>query len=364
MLVDKVREVMAGFRIPADFRVAVPYGSGHINDTFAVTMSQGGVPIRYIVQRINSRIFKRPDLLMDNILRVTAAARKQMQPAEDATRQTLTVIPSVDGLPYVCDLDGGYWRAYVFVENSCSHDEVKTAQQAYQAARAFGRFQQTVAEMGGERLHETIADFHNTPMRMVALEQAIKDDACDRAAGCKAEIDFALSRRDEACTLVNMLKAGELPERITHNDTKINNVLFDAGSGEGICVIDLDTVMPGLVHYDFGDMVRTAASTAAEDETDLSAVIVRLDLFEALLRGYLDAASGFLTPAEKEMLPFSGKLITLEIGIRFLTDYLQGDTYFKTKRPAHNLDRCRNQFQRVRSIDAQYEKMLRLLATI
>lgn len=362
MLVDQVREVVAAFRIPADFVLAVPYGSGHINDTFAVTMSQGGTPVRYIVQRINDRIFKRPDLLMENILRVTAAARTQMQSAADATRQTLTVIPAVDGAPYVRDADGHYWRAYVFVENSCSVDEVETPEQAYQAACAFGRFQETVANLGGERLHETIPDFHNTPMRMAALAQAIKDDICGRVAGCKAEIDFALSHKDEASTLVSMHKAGALPERITHNDTKINNVLFDVGSGEGICVIDLDTVMPGLVHYDFGDMVRTATSTAAEDETDVSKVVVRLDLFEALLRGYLESASGFLTPTEKEMLPFSGKLITLEIGVRFLTDFLQGDTYFKTKHPQHNLDRCRNQFQRVRSIEAQYAQMQKLVA--
>ncbi len=357
LLVDRIPDVVAQFRIPADFIAAVPYGNGHINDTFAVTMSQGGTPLRYILQRINNRVFQRPDLLMENILRVTEAARRASPAEGDLTRRNLTVIPARDGLPYMRDAEGDYWRVYVFVEQSCSYDEVATSAQAFQAARAFGRFQRTLADLGGARLHEVIPGFHDTPMRIAALEKALTEDLHGRAAACRAEVDFALSRKDEAGLLIGMLADGTLPERITHNDTKINNVLFDNGTGEGICVIDLDTVMPGLVHYDFGDMVRTATSTAAEDETDLSRVVVRFDLFEALLRGYLDAAGGFLTPEEKALLPFSGKLITLEIGVRFLTDYLQGDVYFKTGRPGHNLDRCRNQFQRVRSIESQYEKM-------
>ncbi len=364
MLVETVREIVAGFMIPADFVSAAPYGSGHINDTFAVTMSQGGAPLRYIVQRINHRIFKRPDLLMENILRVTQAAHGPLRACVDGTRRALTVIPAKDGLPYVRDQEGAYWRAYVFVEDSCSYDEVGTPEQAFQAARAFGRFQQAVADLGGARLHEVIPGFHDTPMRMATLEKAVSEDSCGRVSGCMAEVDFALSRKPDAGLLIDMLRTGALPERITHNDTKINNVLFDRRTGDGLCVIDLDTVMPGLVHYDFGDMVRTATSTAAEDEVDLSKVVVRFDLFEALLRGYLDAAGGFLIPAEKELLPFSGKLITLEIGVRFLTDYLQGDVYFKTKRPGHNLDRCRNQFQRVRSIEAQYARMQKLVGDL
>jgi len=353
-VVGKVAEALM---IPADFVSAEPYGNGHINDTYAVHLSQGGVPLRYIFQRINHNVFKRPDLLMQNIMRVTQEMHMRLQGDPDRTRKTLTVIPGRSGLPYVQDADGAFWRAYVFVERSCSHDEVKTPEQAFQAAKAFGAFQCALADLGGARLHEVIPGFHDTPMRMQALESAAASDCCGRASTCKDEIAFALDRRQDAGILIGMLRSGDLPERITHNDTKINNVLFDNRTGDGICVIDLDTVMPGLVHYDFGDMVRTATSTAAEDETDLSKVVVRFDMFEALLRGYLDAAGGFLTPEEKALLPFSGKLITLEIGVRFLTDYLQGDPYFKTKRPGHNLDRCRNQFQRVRSIESQYEKM-------
>lgn len=364
MHAEFVREVVSGFMIPSDFVSAAPYGNGHINDTFAVTMSQGGTPLRYIIQQINHRIFKRPELLMENILRVTEAAHGQLRDCADRSRRTLTVIQSRDGLPYVRDAEGAYWRAYVFVEDSCSYDEVQTPEQAFQAARAFGRFQQSVANLGGARLHEVIPGFHDTPMRMASLEEAVAADSCGRIADCRAEVDFALSRKADAGLLIDMLRSGTLPERITHNDTKINNVLFDRRTGDGMCVIDLDTVMPGLVHYDFGDMVRTATGTAAEDEVALSKVVVRFDLFEALLRGYLDAAGGFLTPTEKELLPFSGKLITLEIGVRFLTDYLQGDVYFKTKRPGHNLDRCRNQFQRVRSIEAQLVQMQKLVGDL
>jgi hypothetical protein len=361
MRLARVRDVVARFVIPADFVSAAPYGSGHINDTYAVTMSQGGTPMRYLLQRINKRIFARPDLLMENILRVTEAAGRKAARFADASRRNLTVIPARNGLPYVMDADGEYWRAYVFVEQACSYDEVQTVEQAYQAARAFGQFQQWVADLGVPRLHEVIPGFHDTPKRIEALGQAMADDPFGRVAKCGRELEFALSRRDDAGLLINMLRAGTLPERITHNDTKINNVLFDQRSPEGICVIDLDTVMPGLVHYDFGDMVRTATSTAAEDEVDLSKVSVRLDLFEALLRGYLESARSFLTAEEKAMLPFSGKLITLEIGTRFLTDYLRGDVYFKTHRPGHNLDRCRNQFQRVKSIEDQYDQMLGIL---
>ncbi len=352
------------FRIVGDFIDAAPYGNGHINDTYAVTINQGGTALRYIFQRINHHVFRQPALLMENIMRVTTHIRAKTAGCSDSSRRTLSVIPATDGTPFVIDDDGAYWRAYVFVEHTCSRDLVESPAQAFQAARAFGRFQETVADLEGERLHEVIPGFHDTPARYQTLEDSIRADACGRVSGCEREIDFALARRTEAGLLAGLLQSGDLPERITHNDTKINNVLFDEQDGDGICVIDLDTVMPGLVHYDFGDMVRTASSTAAEDETDLSKVVVRFDLFEALLRGYMEAARHFLTPIEKEYLPFSGKLITLEIGVRFLTDYLQGDVYFKTRRSGHNLDRCRNQFQRVRSIESQFDQMKTLLSAI
>jgi len=360
----KMKSIASLFAIPGDFLAAAPYGNGHINDTYAVSIRQGGTPLRYIFQRINHHVFQQPEKLMDNVLRVTRHIRAGMDGIPDASRRTLTVIPATDGRPFAKDDENCYWRVYVFVEEAHSRDTAEAPEHAFQAARAFGRFQKDVADLSTPRLHEVIPGFHHTPQRFEALENAINADSRGRVAACSREIDFAMARKTDAHLLTDLLAAGQLPERITHNDTKLNNVLRDNLTGEGVCVIDLDTVMPGLIHYDFGDMVRSATCTAAEDETDLRKVQVRFDLFEALLRGYLDAANDFLTPLEKELLPFSGKLITLEIGVRFLTDYLQGDIYFKTKRPEHNLDRCRNQFQRVCSIEEQLDEMTTLLKRI
>ena len=233
-------------------------------------------------------------------------------------------------------------------------------EQAYGIAKAFGEFQQQLTDLPG-RLHETIPDFHNTPKRIEQLEQAIKNDAVGRVAKVQKEIDFILSRKEEAGTLVKLNASGDIPERITHNDTKCNNVLIDDLTGEGVAVIDLDTVMPGLSLYDFGDMVRTCTSPADEDEVNLSKVYMQFNMYEALFRGFCDAANCFMTPAEKENLAFAGKLITLEIGTRFLADYLNGDTYFKIKRPEQNLDRCRSQLKLVTSIEEQMDAMQKLL---
>lgn len=359
-----LRHVAALFDIPGDFIFAMPYGSGHINDTYAVDFSQGGADIRYIFQRINHNIFKNPPMLMDNIQRVTRHIRHKINGIPDCSRHTLTVITSLDGQPFARDEQGNYWRVYVFIEKALSYDVIESPAQAYQAARAFGEFQKDLVDLPGPRLHETIPDFHNTPKRYDTLELAINNDIANRAASCAAEIDFAMSRRKEAGMLIELLNNKQIPERITHNDTKLNNVLIDNLSGEGICVIDLDTVMPGLIHYDFGDMVRTSTSPAAEDELCLDKVHMQFDMFEALLRGYLSSAGDFLTPLEKELLPFSAKLITLEIGVRFLTDYLQNDCYFKIKRQNHNLDRCRTQFKLVQSIESQNQRMTQLLNQI
>ena len=240
---------------------------------------------------------------------------------------------------------------------------LRTGEQAYEAARAFGRFQADLVDLPG-RLVETIPDFHNTPKRIADLEEAVRADVCGRVKTAEPEIEFVLSRKGEAETLIRLNREGAIPERITHNDTKLNNVLIDSVTGLGKCVIDLDTVMPGLVHYDFGDMVRTGTSPAAEDERDLSKVTMRFPMFEALLRGYCSSAGAFLNPVEFEYLPFSGKLITLEIGTRFLTDYLSGDTYFKTHRAGHNLDRARTQIALVESIEQQMDRMNALVKEV
>jgi aminoglycoside phosphotransferase (APT) family kinase protein len=359
-LKHEVRAVARQFPLRGEFFSAAPYGSGHINDTYCLVFDQGGARVRYILQRINHLVFKNPPALMENIRRVTAHLGQKAAGASDAGRRVLTLIQALDGQPHYCDAQGNFWRVYIFIEKARTFDAVESTQQAFQAAKAFGQFQKLLADLPAPRLQDTIPDFHHTPKRFAALEKAIAADASNRAHLAKPEIEFALRHKSATSLLLD----AKLPERVTHNDTKFNNVMLDDATGEAICVIDLDTVMPGLALYDFGDMVRTATSPAKEDERDLSKVKMQLPMFEALARGYLASAAEFLTPAEKKFLSFSGQLITLEIGLRFLTDYLAGDTYFKVHREGHNLDRCRTQFKLVESIEQQEAAMNKLVETI
>lgn len=340
-----IRAIGELFDMRGDFVHAHPHGAGHINDTYCACFDQAGRQLHYIVQRINHHVFKQPLLLMENIQRVTTHALASLKAAghPEAHRRTLTCIPARDGKACAKDADGNFWRVYPCIERVRAYDQLESNRQAWQVARAFGGFQQLAATLGGPRLHETIPDFHHTPKRLAALETAIAEDRAGRAAQVAAEIDFARARAADCARITKLIDQGAIPERIAHNDTKLNNVLLDERTAEGVCVIDLDTTMPGSVLHDFGDMVRTATPTSREDEPDTTAVGIRLDRFEALVGGYLSAAT-FLTATERDHLAFSGKLITLELGIRFLTDYLDGDLYFKTSRPRHNLDRCRNQF--------------------
>jgi hypothetical protein len=353
-----VRAVARQFQIPGDFLSAAPHGSGHINDTYCAVFNHGGARARYIFQRINHNIFKNPVALMENVRRVTAHLGQKTAGHADQNRRALKLIPTRDET--TCHRDGdNFWRAYFFIEQAQTFDAVESPAQAFQAARAFGQFQKMLADLPAPRLHDTIPDFHHTPKRFAALEKAVAADAANRAKMAKPEIEFALRHK----AICRALLDAKLPERVTHNDTKFNNVMLDDATGEGICVIDLDTVMPGLALYDFGDMVRTATSPAKEDERDLSKVTMQFPMFEALARGYLGAAE-FLTPAEKKFLAFSGRLITFEIGVRFLTDFLAGNVYFKVRRENHNLDRCRAQFRLVESIARQEEKMNQLVEKI
>ena len=351
------------FRIHGSFVSAVPYGTGHINDTSKVTFDQSGTRVNYIFQRINANVFKDPEGVMKNISRVCAHLGARARARGDA-RGAIDLIEAKTGRSFAVDGEGNFWRAYCFIENARTFDVIESAAQARLAAQAFGRFQCELVDLPGERLIDTIPDFHNTPKRIEALERAASADKAGRLKEVAKEFDFIMARKEECGTLLELNEKGAIPERITHNDTKLNNVLLDCETGEAVCVIDLDTVMPGLVHYDFGDMVRTSTSPAMEDEKDLSKVFMQFEMFEALLRGYLDSAKGFLTPEEKHYLPFSGKLITLEIGTRFLTDYLEGDVYFKIHRAEHNLDRCRTQLKLVESIESQYDRMMKLLETL
>jgi len=355
--------VTAAFQIPGPFVSADPWGSGHINDTFRITTAPGPAPERSIVQRINHHVFRDPVALMRNVERVTAhlAAKLAAGPAPDPDRdrRVLRLIPTRSGQAFHVDAEGNVWRAYGFVSGTRSFNQVESPEQAFRAAQAFGRFQALLSDLPEPPLAETIPGFHHTPTRFQQFQQALAADSAHRAAACPAEIRFALDRESFASVLV---RAG-LPTRVTHNDTKLNNVLFDETSGEALCVIDLDTVMPGLAAYDFGDLVRTSTSPAAEDERDLSRVTFELPLFEALARGYLSTAT-FLTPAERQLLPTGGILITFETGLRFLADHLNGDTYFKIHRENHNLDRARTQFKLVAEMESQLPAMEQLIASL
>jgi Ser/Thr protein kinase RdoA (MazF antagonist) len=352
-----LRGIAAQFQFQGGASGFAPWGNGHINDTWLVTCQTTDGRLRYVLQRVNRKVFRSPAAVMRNIERVTTHLAAQLAGVPDCERRALSLIPTRDGRNWHEDAEGETWRAFHFIENARSYETATSPEQALQAAQAFGRFQQQLASLPAPRLHETIPDFHHTPKRFAALEQAIAADAKGRAKTARAEIEFALAHR----SIIGVLLEANLPERITHNDTKFNNVLLDDATGESLCVVDLDTVMPGLALYDFGDMVRTTTSPAAEDERDLSKVAMQFPMFEGLVRGYLSAAGEFLTTAEKEFLTFSGKLITFETGTRFLTDYLNGDTYFKVHREGHNLDRCRTQFRLVESIEREEEKMNRLV---
>ncbi len=358
-----LRAISRLFEMRADFVDAYPFGSGHINDTYLARYDQAGLPIRYIHQRINPHVFKDPVAVMENVSRVTRHALDRLLADDhpEAHRRTLTCVPGRDGKSYASDENGDVWRTYPFIEGATGYDEIQNNEQAYQAARAFGEFQKLAANLGGDRLHETIPDFHDTPKRLAALEAIVAENSSGRVDEVAEEIEFARARAADCRRVTDLIAAGEIPERVTHNDTKLNNVLLDEKTAEAVCVIDLDTTMPGSALYDFGDMVRTAAPTTREDDPELEKIGVRLDRYEALVRGYLSTAT-FLNSAERDHLAFSGKLLTLECGIRFLTDHLDGDTYFKIKRPGHNLDRCRNQFAFVRALEKSMPQLEDIVA--
>lgn len=334
-----------------------PYGNGHINDTF-VTESQD-----YLIQRINTNVFKKPEELMENIEKVTSFLKEKIiKDGGDPERETLTVVKRINGENFYTIDEDNVYRVYKFVKNSKSIENSKTYEDLYCAGETFGRFQMRLDDYPAETLHETIQDFHNTPKRVEALKEAIKNDIALRASTVQKEIEFSLKCAEEfASVVVDGLKKGTLPLRVTHNDTKINNILFDESTNKAICVIDLDTVMPGSSLYDFGDALRMGASTGAEDETNLDLVTFDVEAFKSFTKGYLSQMKDKLYPKEIELLPFSAKLLTYECGIRFLTDYLNGDTYFKIHREHHNLDRARNQLKLVWDISTKEEEMKQIV---
>jgi Ser/Thr protein kinase RdoA (MazF antagonist) len=357
-------EIAKHFRFEGDFLEAVPHPAGHINDTYLAHFQANGVSPRYVLQRINHHVFKNPQELMQNIEAVTAHLRRRLIAAGgDPERETLNLVTTVDGKSYYETADGNYWRAYLFITGAKTYEIVESLDHIYSAGQAFGNFQRLLSDFPADQLHETIPGFHHTRNRFDTFVQVVESDTQNRAKSVEAEIEFVLQREKDVSVLLDLLAQGELPERITHNDTKFNNVMIDDETGEGICVIDLDTVMPGLSLYDFGDAVRSGANPAAEDERDLSRVCIDLEIFDRFAHGYLDAAREFLTPAEIDYLPFSAKLMTFECGMRFLTDHLQGDTYFKIHRDGHNLDRCRTQFEMVSDMEEKLDQMTQIVET-
>ncbi len=359
----RIQQLVSGianqFAVQGEFVMGEEILSGHINSTYrAVYRLPDGGEQRYIIQSINRNVFKDPCAVMTNVERVTRHINSRvLRLKKDLGGQTLNLFPARTGGAWVEDAQGAVWRCYNHIEGCVTYDVVENTRQAYQAARAFGSFQDLVSDLDASKIHETIPDFHHTRKRFARLMEVAAADPLGRLDSVRPEFEFIRKREALTGVLLDLRAKGKIPLRVTHNDTKINNVMIDAESDEAVCVIDLDTVMPGLALYDFGDLVRSATSPAAEDERDLSKVQMQMPMFEALVEGYLDAAGAFINDIEVEYLVHAGKLMTLEVGMRFLTDHLEGDVYFKTHRPDHNLDRCRTQLKLVERMEEREQDM-------
>jgi len=354
--------IVKNFKIEGEYKSAEPYGSGHINDTYLITTSY----IRYLLQRVNHHVFKNVPQLMHNIELVTNHIKNVLTGREGAdivSRACLTFFPTKRGKLYHRDDWGNYWRLTVFIENSHTYDIVASPEQAYAGGKAFGRFQTMLSDFNADLLHESIPFFHNVQKRLQTFAASLKKDPLGRAQIIHAEIDVVEARSEEMRCILRLAEQGKIPLRVTHNDTKFNNILFNQDD-KVICVIDLDTVMPGYVHYDFGDAIRTCTNTGAEDEQDLNKVSMDITLYEGFATGFLDETKTFLTVTEIDYLAFSAKLLTFIMGLRFLTDYIDGDIYYKIHHPDHNLNRARAQFRLLASMDAQYQEMREIVKNI
>ena len=363
---NNIMEVIHQFAIYGELENVKPFGSGHINSTFLSVWNQAGAKLRYIHQRINEEVFVRPEQVMENIERVTNHIRDNVSRAGlgDISRRTLTIIPARDGKLWARDREGGWWRTYLFIEGSHTLELTASPADARFLGESIARFQSQVASLGGKRLHETIPGFHDMEKRYLRFYEALSEDRCGRVKNVQPEISFLRENEERGAILIRSLRNGTIPERICHNDAKINNILIDDASSQALCVIDLDTVMPGTILFDLGDLIRTVTNRAAEDEKDLTKVEFDLAYFDALLQGYLSGALEFLVPAELALLCEAGRSMTQIMGLRFLTDHLEGDHYFHTTRPDHNLDRCRTQIALIKFMDAEWEKAAAIAARL
>lgn len=353
---ERIIRIAEQFMPEGTVESAVPHGSGHINDTYLLRCKNNGEYKKYTMQRINHEVFKKPWELMENVVKITEFLQKKIAEAGgDEAREALHVVRTKDGAACCKWEDGTYWRMYEFIDGATSYDEVKKPEDFYESAVAFGHFQKLLSDYPAGTLHETIPDFHNTVNRFKNFKKALEEDVMHRASAVQEEIQFILEREKDCHVICDMLASGEIPLRVTHNDTKLNNIMIDDETGKAICVIDLDTVMPGSALYDYGDAIRFGACTGAEDEKDLTKISCDVELFSVYTKGFVEGCQGTLTETEVRMLPMGAKVITLEQGIRFLTDYLEGDHYYKIRCPEHNLDRCRTQLKMVKDLEEKWE---------
>ncbi len=358
-MTDRLLKVTEAFAFDGKVVESKPFGNGHINETLLVETDKGS---QYILQKINTYVFTNPQELMENVFNVTEFLKKRLvEQGGDPNRETLTFIQTKDGKLYY-DGEEGAWRAYRFQHELMALNAARTPKDFYASGKAFGHFQALLNDYPADTLFETIPHFHDTPSRFKQLHEAIEKDAAGRAASVQEEIEFALAREKDASLVMDLQAQGVLPLRVTHNDTKLNNVLLDPETGDGVCVIDLDTIMPGQAIFDFGDSIRFGASTAAEDEKDLDKVQMDLELFEAYTKGFLEGCNNVLSPTEKDLLPTGAWMMTLECGIRFLADYLNGDVYFKTTYAEQNLDRAHTQFKLVEEMEQKQDQMQAIVA--
>ena len=358
------KAIFENFAVQGTFASCAPIGEGHINDTFLVKTAEAGFP-DYVIQRINHAIFTNVDGLMENIQRVTSHLHKKLteEPAGAGQTVAMRLFETKSHQTYFQDLQGNYWRCFEFVKNSTTNNAPLSPRRAFEGGKALGKFQFLLSDLPGEPLFEILPDFHNLKKRLENFNRSLSKNPVGRADSVKTEIEKMLVRADEMLLVYRLGEAGKIPVRITHNDTKFNNILFD-DDGNAICIIDLDTVMPGYVLYDFGDAIRTLANAATEDEDDLSKVSFDLVLYKSFAQGYLAEAGKFLTQTEKQHLAFSAKLLTYIMGLRFLTDYIAGDVYYKISRPNHNIVRGRNQICLLESMEGNFGEMQRVIGEI
>lgn len=358
---QELEKIFLNFSEEGEITEIERYGKGHINDTYRVTLKlENGTRRRYILQRINRSIFKEPEQLMDNIVKVTEYLKSCVEKAGgEVDKEVLQVVHTKEGAHHVV-YEGDFYRCYRFIEGARSYEIVGGPEDFYKSGQALGKFQKLLGDFDGKVLHETIKDFHNTEKRFQDFQNTVAENPVNRAEECAEEIQFYLEREKDTKIINGLLREGKLPVRVTHNDTKYNNVMIDEETREAVCLVDLDTVMPGVSLYDFGDAIRSGATTAVEDETDLTKVHFDLTLFDAYVGGYFSQGD-FLTPTEVAYLPFAAKIMTFECGMRFLKDYLEGDVYYKTAYPEHNLHRARNQMKLVSDMERDYQQMIEII---